>query len=220
MRITAMLAAMILLVTAIPAARAQQDPADLPSDSGGQSSSAQTQTPDVVVIAATPPTQIEAFEQTPGALIVKRFTKIATVASDDGGTMNIYAVALQNTANNSRLNGVALEIVQRGGRVARAYIDANEIDPLLNSLDDLDKLARSDSPLDEVEGRYQTRGHLQFLNVDNGGGRSVVIHALQVAPVTGVVSSAAVRVRPGRLAEVRQQISLAKDTLAKADTSK
>lgn len=226
MRIRMMTAAALTLLISAGAALAQQEAADLPSDTDGQTgnSQQQQQQPAVVTIAATPPTKIEAFEQVPGAMIVKHFAKSATIASDDGGTINLYAVAVENTTKGTRLTGVAVELVQHGGRAARAYVDGDELDALLDAMTDVEKIARPDGPpngpLDGIEARYQTRGHFQLINVDDGGSRAVVIHVLQVAPITGQVSIATLRIRAGRLAEVRQQIGAARDVLARGDAPK
>lgn len=190
---------------------AQQDPGDM-SDNPQPTQS--NQQPQIVTIAATPPTQMEAFEQTPGTTINKRFSKIATLASDDGGTVNVYAVTMQNDSGASK-QGVAVELLMRGGRAARVYIDSDEIDRLLDSLGEVEKTDRPQGALDGIETRYQTRGHLLFANIDDNGGRVVVVHALQVAPITGVVATATVRLRAGRLTEVRQQIGAARDVATK-----
>ena len=194
------------------AALAQQDLGDM-SDNP-QPTQGNQAAPTVVTIAAAPPTQMEAFEQTPGVGITKRYSKVATLASDDGGTLNVYAVSLQNDSGATK-QGVAVELLMRGGRAARVYVDSDEIDRLLDSLGQVEKVDRPQGSLESVETRYQTRGHLVFANVDDNGGRVVVIHGLQVAPVTGVVSTATVRLRAGRLAEVRQQIGAARDAAAK-----
>ena len=209
MRIRAFIAATSLSLCGA-AVMAQQDMSTA-SDGGGGNGS---QTPTVVTITAAPPTTIEAVEQQVGAVITKRFTKGAVIASDDGGSINLYA-ALVTGGNPSSVTAIAVELVQRGGRVARAYIDADEIDALLSGLNELAKIDRAEGVLDGVEARYTTRGHLQFVNVDDGGSRAVVIHVLQVAPVTGQVSVASLRVRAGRIAEIRQQIAAAKELLAR-----
>jgi hypothetical protein len=128
--------------------------------------------------------------------------------------VNVYAVSLQNDSGATQ-QGVAVELLMRGGRAARVYVDSDEIDRLLDSLGQVEMGDRPQGSLESVETRYQTRGHLVFANIDDNGGRVVVIHGLQVAPVTGVVSTATVRLRAGRLAEVRQQIGAARDAAAR-----
>jgi hypothetical protein len=160
-----------------------------------------------------PQTRLEAIASQKGVLIIKGYTDVGEVQSDDGSRLRITAVNFTD-ARQSRETGVVVSIEQRGNEGAViGYVDADELDPLAEALDALAKLEQATSPMANVEGVYRTRGDLEFTNHSNNGGRVVSVRATQILLPSGQVAQATASLRPARLAEIRQQLAAAKETL-------
>ena len=190
---------------------AQQQPQRPPGGASGQAGGVEDAPP---LFGPPPPqTRLEAIASQKGILITKGYTDIGEVQADDGSRVRITAVSFTD-ARQSREMGVVVSIEQRGSEGAViAYVDADELDPLSEALDDLAKLDQGASPMANVEGVYRTRGDLEFTNHSSNGSRVVSVRTTQILLPSAQVAQAMATLRPARLAEIRQQIATAKETL-------
>ena len=160
-----------------------------------------------------PQTRLEAIASQKGILITKGYTDIGEVQADDGSRVRLTAVSFSD-ARQSRETGIVISIEQRGSEGAViAYVDADELDPLSEALEALAKLDQGASPRANVEGVYRTRGDLEFTNHSSNGSRVVSVRTTQLLLPSAQVAQATTTLRPARLAEIRQQIATAKETL-------
>ena len=160
-----------------------------------------------------PQTRLEAIASQKGILITKGYTDIGEVQADDGSRVRLTAVSFSD-ARQSRETGIVISIEQRGSEgPVIAYVDADELDPLSEALDALAKLDQGASPMANVEGVYRTRGDLEFTNHSSNGSRVVSVRTTQLLLPSAQVAQATATLRPARLAEIRQQIATAKETL-------
>ena len=190
---------------------AQQQPQQPRAGASGQAGGVEDAPP---MFGPPPPqTRLEAIASQKGILITKGYTDIGEVQADDGSRVRLTAVSF-NDARQSRETGIVISIEQRGNEGAvNAYVDADELDPLSEALDSLAKLDQGASPMANVEGVYRTRGDLEFTNHSSNGSRVVSVRATQILLPSAQVAQATATLRPARLAEIRQQIATAKETL-------
>jgi hypothetical protein len=190
---------------------AQQQPQQPRAGASGQAGGVEDAPP---MFGPPPPqTRLEAIASQKGILITKGYTDIGEVQGDDGSRVRLTAVSF-NDARQSRETGIVISIEQRGNEGAvNAYVDADELDPLSEALDSLAKLDQGASPMANVEGVYRTRGDLEFTNHSSNGSRVVSVRATQILLPSAQVAQATATLRPARLAEIRQQIATAKETL-------
>jgi hypothetical protein len=160
-----------------------------------------------------PATRIEGLAAQKGVLIIKGYSEIGEVQSDDGSRLRMMAVTFTDAKNN-REQGLVISLEQRDQQPVVAYVDGDEFDGLSDALDQLSKIENGASVMNNAEGVYHTRGDLEFTNhSSDGAGRMVTVRATQVAYPSGQVLQAQASFRPARLGEIRQQIAQAKESL-------
>jgi hypothetical protein len=162
-----------------------------------------------------PATRLEGLAAQKGLLIIKGYTDIGDVQADDGSHLRVMAVTFTDSKQN-REQGLVISVEQRDQTPVVAYIDAEEMDPLSDALDQLSKMENNASPMANAEGVFHTRGDLEFTNHSSNGSRVVTVRATQVLIPSGQVLQAAATFRPARLGEIRQQMATAKEALERA----
>jgi hypothetical protein len=189
-----------------PAAPQQPPAADNPPQ-GGMA---------VVVTPPAPATQLESIQRQTGTVLVRGFTDVAGLRAEDGTSLRVLAVELTDSKGNKAV-GLAIEIrpPSRSERVVLSFIDENEIDPLLAGIDALAKLDHGVTTLTNYEARYRTKGMLELANVDLSGTRFLTVTTTQVLPANAQLIWATATFPLGRARELQQQISTAKDLLAR-----
>jgi hypothetical protein len=173
-------------------------------------------TPPMPFFGPLPPqTRLEGLSAQRGIVLIKGYTDIGELQADDGAVVRLTAVQFADSSGQAKERGLAVSVETRGEDAARAlaYVDYDEIDPLAAALETLVKLDLAASPLSNVEGQFKTRGDLEFANHTSNGGRVMTVRATQILTPSGQVLSAAASFRPARLAEFRQQVMTAKETL-------
>jgi hypothetical protein len=186
----------------------------------------QTQAPaaaPVVVVNPPPPkTHLQAVAEQKGALIVAGFTDVGTVQREDGGYVRVSAAQYTNTATSVKQFGllVFIHAGDAGDREVRSYIDEDEIDTLLTSLDSMSKLDRTATQLNDFDARFRTRGDLEIANVNNNGVREVAFHGVEIVSTSGVEIWGTTRFPLARLAEVEQYLTTGKQLIDKAKANK
>lgn len=108
-----------------------------------------------------PRTKLEELEELYGAIVIKGFTRITTVEVRGVG---IDAVDMRNMENARRAKGLVIW-VRSGGeqpRENRAFVDYEELDPLLNAIDVMARIDETMTRFPGFEARYKTLGDLQL----------------------------------------------------------
>jgi hypothetical protein len=109
-----------------------------------------------------PRTKLELLEETYSALVIKGFTRIETT---DVKKVDVEAVEMRylGKASNPRgitaAKGIAVILMDQQNR---AWVDYDEIDPLLNAIDRLSRVDETTTKLANFEGHYRTEGDLEI----------------------------------------------------------
>jgi len=110
-----------------------------------------------------PRTKLEALEDRHGTVIIKGFTLITTV---EVRGINIFAMEMRDVGGAaSRAKGIVVRLTEGGGERPnenRAYIDYNEIDPLLNAIDTISRVDETATKLIGFEAKYRTLGDFEI----------------------------------------------------------
>ena len=153
-----------------------------------------------------PRTKLETFEDRHSAVILKGFTRIRTV---EVGGVRIDAVEVRELGNVSRAKGVVVALTESGerGDRNRAFVDYEEIDPLLNAIDVISRTDETATKLVGFEARYRTLGDLEiavFRQTRSG---------TAVTMTTGICDLATVTMSLDDLAKIKAMIQEAKTRL-------
>ena len=108
-----------------------------------------------------PRTKLEAFEEKYATVLVKGFTRIATV---EVRGIRIDALELRDPRSSSRARGVVIALGEAAERPGdnRAYIDYEEIDSVISGLDAVAGVNETMTKLAGFEARYRTLGDLEI----------------------------------------------------------
>jgi hypothetical protein len=185
----------------------------------------QVQAPSVVpVVVVNPPppkTHLQAMADQKGALIVAGYTDVGTVQREDGGYVRITAAEYTNTATSTKQYGLLVFIhgSDASEREVRTYVDDDEIDTLLSSLDSMNRLDHTATQLNDFDARYRTRGDLEIANIDANGVREVTFHGVEISSTSGQEVWATTHFPLVRLADVAQYLTTGKQLIDKAKTN-
>jgi hypothetical protein len=205
------LVAGLCLVAALPAL-AQTDPP--PTDTG---------TSEVVVTPPPPKTHLQAMAEQKSVLIVGGYTDVGTVQNEAGSSVRITVAQLTNSQTSAKETGLLVflhQVVDGGSRETKSYIDGDEVDSLLSSLDAMSKLDRTTTTLDDFQARYRTRGDLEITSLDDAGVRIVSLHGVEISSSSGQESWATTRFPLARLAQVQQCLTTAKQLIDRTKENK
>jgi hypothetical protein len=151
-----------------------------------------------------PRTKLEALEDRHSGVIIKGFTRITTVEVPG---LRIDAVHMRDMGSAvSGAKGLVVVLREGGERPNDnlAFVDYDEIDPLLNAIDVISQVDESVTKLAGFEARYKTRGDFEVAVFrQTRSGRAVVIH-------TGICDRATGTLTLDDLAKVRAMIQEAK----------
>jgi len=153
-----------------------------------------------------PRTKLEALEDRHSAVIIKGFTRITTIEIRG---IRIDAVEMRELGNVSRAKGIAV-VLREGGeqpKENRAFVDYEEIDPLLNAIDAVSRVDETATKLVGFEARYRTLGDLEI------GVFRQTSRGTAVSMTTGICDHATVTLTLDDLAKVRAMIQEAKTRL-------
>ena len=153
-----------------------------------------------------PRTKLEALDDRHSTVIIKCFTRITTV---EVAGVRVDAVEMREMGNVSRAKGIVV-VLREGGerpRENRAFVDYEEIDPLLNAIDAIARADETMTKLAGFEAKYRTLGDLE-INVfrQTRSGTAVII-------TTGICDHARANLSLDDLAKVRAMIQEAKTRL-------
>ena len=108
-----------------------------------------------------PRTKLEALDDRHSTVIIKGFTRITTV---EVRGVRIDAVEMREMGNVSRAKGIVV-VLREGGerpRENRAFVDYEEIDPLLNAIDAMARVDETATRFPGFEARYRTLGDFEI----------------------------------------------------------
>src|SRR5215211_3782362 len=107
-----------------------------------------------------PRTKLEAIDDRHSTVVIKGFTRITTV---EVRGVRIDAVEMREMGNVSRAKGLVVILREGGERPNdnRAFIDYEEIEPLLNAIDAMSRVDETATRLVGFEARYKTQGDLE-----------------------------------------------------------
>ena len=153
-----------------------------------------------------PRTMLEALEGKYTTIVLKGFTRISTVEVKG---IRVDAIEMHELGSNARVKGVVIVLRETGGRVEdnRAFIDYDELDPLLSVIDTLSRLDETSTKLAGFEGRYRTKGDLEIqVFRQTRAGNAVVLQ-------TGICELATTSLSLDELAKVKALLQEAKARL-------
>jgi len=153
-----------------------------------------------------PRTKLEAIEDRHSTVIIKGFTRITTV---EVRGVRIDAIEMREMGNVSRAKGIVISLREGGERPKsnRAFVDYEEINPLLNAIDAVSEVDETSTKLAGFEARYRTQGDLEIgVFRQTRTGTAVIL-------TTGICDHATQTLTLDDLAKVRAMIQEAKARL-------
>ena len=123
-------------------------------------------------------TKLESLVSETGAVIVKGFTRVGSMNGSRGAAF-FTAWEVTNARTGRREQGVTVDIGEGAGTrpdpEERAYIDYDELDPLLKGIDYIMRLDDKATKLSRYEAQYQTRGGLVLVTFSTPDGARFAI---------------------------------------------
>jgi len=154
-----------------------------------------------------PRTKLEGLDERHSTVIIKGFTRITTV---EVAGLRVDAVHIRDVGSAvGRAKGIVVVLREDGERPKdnRAFVDYDEIDPLLNAIDMISQVDESATKLVGFEAKYKTLGDLEIAVFrQTRSGRAVILQ-------TGICDRAAATLTLDDLAKVRAMIQEAKARL-------
>jgi hypothetical protein len=155
-------------------------------------------------------TKLESLMSETGVVIVKGYTRVGSMSGSRGAAY-LTAWEVTEALTGRRERGVGVEIGDaalnnRPDVDERAYIDYDELAPLLRGIDYIMKLDDKATKLSRYEAQYQTRGGLVLVTFNTPDGYRTAISTWGGRRPRFVL-------RPTGLAEFRNLLESAKDAL-------
>ena len=153
-----------------------------------------------------PRTKLEAIEDRHSTVVIKGFSRITTV---DVRGVRIDAVEMRELGNVARAKGLVVALRESGERPDenRAFVDYEEIEPLLNAIDAISRVDETATKLAGFEARYKTQGDLEIgVFRQTSRGTAAIL-------ATGICDRATATLSLDDLAKVRAMIQEAKARL-------
>ena len=153
-----------------------------------------------------PRTKLESFEYKHSVVIIKGFTRITTIELRG---LRIDAVEIRQVGSTFHAKGIVV-VLREGGEQPnenRAFVDYEEIDPLLNAIDVMARVDETTTKLPGFEARYLTAGDLEVsVFRQTRSGTAVTLR-------TGICDYATVTLSLDDLAKIKAMIQEAKTRL-------
>ena len=156
-----------------------------------------------------PRTKLEAIDDRHNTVIIKGFTRITTV---EVAGVRIDAVEMREMGNVSRAKGIVVVVTGESSnrerpRDNRAFVDYEEIEPLLNAIDAASRIDETVTKFPGFEAKYRTLGDLEItvFRQTRSGNAAIM--------TTGVCEQGRTSLTFDELAKVRAMIQEAKARL-------
>jgi hypothetical protein len=113
-----------------------------------------------------PRTKLEALDERHGIVVIKAFTRITTIEVNG---VRVDAVDMRELGGVGRARGIVVSLREGAARQGadnrttdnRAFIDYEEIEPLVNAIDAVARVDESVTRMPGFEARYTTLGDLE-----------------------------------------------------------
>ena len=153
-----------------------------------------------------PRTKLEALDDRHSTVILKGFTRITTL---EVAGVRIDALEMREMGNVARAKGLVV-VLREGGerpRENRAFVDYEEIDPLLNAIEVISRVDETTTKLAGFEAKYRTLGDLEIqVFKQTRSGTAVIV-------TTGICENARATLSLDDLAKIKAMIQEAKTRL-------
>lgn len=118
-----------------------------------------------------PLTDLEMFQDSYGATLLKGFTELPRIRGMNGN-LQLTIVEFRNAANNTRVKGVAVDVTagERLNEKARSFIEYAELDALIRGITYISKVDKGATPLQNLEAVFTTKGEFSISNFFNWQG--------------------------------------------------
>jgi hypothetical protein len=153
-----------------------------------------------------PRTKLETIDDRHSTVLIKGFTRITTV---EVRGVRIDAIEMRELGNVARAKGMVVVLREGGERPDdnRAFVDYEEIEPLLNAIDAIARVDETATKLAGFEARYKTQGDFEIgVFRQTSRGTAVIL-------TTGICDRATTSLSLDDLAKVRAMIQEAKARL-------
>lgn len=121
-------------------------------------------------------TKLEAALEKTGAVVVKGSTGLGSISGVRGAaSVTSWEIVDAGTGRREYGLSVAIRDDERPGGEEVAYVDYDEIDPLIEGLSDILKLENSATKLARFEAQYRTRGELAVFRFNTPGGYGAAV---------------------------------------------
>lgn len=162
--------------------------------------------------SAAPTTRMEAFQAKWGSASLLGFTEVGSIRGNSGGLITVSARELTDSSNpaSSRITGIGLS-VEENSRLERentAFIDADEIDALIQGIEFVSRTTKASTKQDSFEATYRTRGSLSITVFNRHGSDDI-----SAAVSAGRIGKTTVFIGLSELAKLKDLVSLAKSKL-------
>lgn len=156
------------------------------------------------------PTRLEAALEKTGAVIVKGTTAVGSLVGLRGAA-SITCWEILDAGTGLRDYGVSVSIREGEPRESEetAFVDYDELGPLVGGLEDILKLESSATKLARFEAQYRTRGGLSVFRFNTPGGYGAAVSI-------GGRRGPRLVLRPTGLVEFRDLLESARDILDEA----
>jgi hypothetical protein len=148
-----------------------------------------------------PPTKLEAFMATEGAVVIRGSSRVGVVRGEPGSLVAVASQELTNARSAERVYGITVEVRKIGDPEQNqiAYVDFDEMPSLLGGLEYLAKVDKSATSLDQFTAEYRV------VSTTSG--------STKVAVSTGAPGAATAVLEFGVFQEFRQLVQTAYDSL-------
>ena len=124
-----------------------------------------------------PPTKLEAFLATDGAVVIRGSSRVGAVRGEPGSLVAVASKEFTNVRTGARAHGITVEVRKADRREPGgiAYVDFDEMASLLSGLEYLGKVDKSSTSLDQFEADYRTKGGLVVAMYNTSAGPKAAV---------------------------------------------
>jgi hypothetical protein len=159
--------------------------------------------------ASEPKTKVEAFQAKSGAVIIRGFTQVGSVACRSDTSIEVQCKELTDATSGKKEFGVSVTVKNesRFAKESTSHIDYDEIDSLLKGIEYIAKIDKSATKLASFQADYKTKGDLTVSTYSNSNGE------VQAAVQSGRFGGTMAFLSLSDLNDFRKLIAKSKQTL-------
>lgn len=156
-----------------------------------------------------PATKLEQFVSSTGHVIVRSLADIGVVKGLHGSQLRVSATTYVSAATGAKVQGLVLEGVDAREREASVFIDADEIQGLMEGMVYISKVKQEDTELDHFEATYTTVGGFKVTAFNSPAAPTSVTYGFtlgRVAPLHVFVDRAGAQETVNVLREAQKRL--------------